>query len=342
MKKNKKKFLSLGMVLLMSLGLFACEKEIEKNESTINASSMETESLPTPTDASFETKEEKLQGSISKELLELENEAAALEEKLQNAMTQTDMNVLSGELYLLWDNELNDLWKRIKEKNTKEEMDKLLDEERQWIKDKEAKVKKAGAEFEGGSIQPLIENQEATNITKERVYELAKILGKLTNEEVVIPASNITSANATDTFGEDNIFEYGDSKCGNNYMQTVAGNIVEGKQWKYEFENNNMRLDDELVNFYDLESKTEVGDFFDSFRAVNPGKETMTWTLYDTKTGEVHYVGVLEFEIKNEKDNYGFYQMKLKKMTVSDSRTNDMRAYRFDEPELNDKGEGNG
>ena len=40
-------------------------------------------------------------------------------------------------------------------------MAKLLEEQRAWIKDKEAAVQEAGKEAEGGSLQPLLENTEA-------------------------------------------------------------------------------------------------------------------------------------------------------------------------------------
>lgn len=54
-----------------------------------------------------------------------------------------------------------------------EEMAVLTEEELRWIADKEAAVQEAGAEFEGGSMQPLIINQKAAALTSDRVYELA-------------------------------------------------------------------------------------------------------------------------------------------------------------------------
>ncbi len=51
-------------------------------------------------------------------------------------------------------------------------MEKLTEEQRAWIKEKEKAVSDAGAEFEGGSIQPLIENGEASEWTEKRVREL--------------------------------------------------------------------------------------------------------------------------------------------------------------------------
>ena len=86
------------------------------------------------------------------------------------------MNQLSKELYLLWDNELNSLWSRLKEKLDADAMKQLTDEEREWIQWKDLEVKAAGSEAEGGSLQPLLENDRAAELTRNRVYELAERL----------------------------------------------------------------------------------------------------------------------------------------------------------------------
>ena len=101
-----------------------------------------------------------------------------IEDKLQNdsSLTQSEMNTLSGDLYKLWDDELNSIWARLKEKLDESTMDQLTQEERQWISDKDEQVEAAGKEAEGGSLQPLLENDEAAEITKARVYELAQYL----------------------------------------------------------------------------------------------------------------------------------------------------------------------
>ena len=46
--------------------------------------------------------------------------------------------------------------------------------ERDWIASKDAEVQAAGQEHEGGSAQPLDEAMKAAELTKARVYELAK------------------------------------------------------------------------------------------------------------------------------------------------------------------------
>lgn len=117
------------------------------------------------------------QSAIDTELEALAAKAAELEIQIENGMlSQSELNQLSGELYVLWDDELNSMWKRIREILPEEEMDRLTAEELEWIDEKEAAAAEAGAGFEGGSMQPFLVNSTAANLTKNRVYELAAYL----------------------------------------------------------------------------------------------------------------------------------------------------------------------
>ena len=87
-----------------------------------------------------------------------------------------DLNEASAEEYELWDDELNQIWARLKETLDEDTMKKLTEEERQWVAEKEAAIKEAGAECEGGSMQPMLENLKGAELTRERVYELADML----------------------------------------------------------------------------------------------------------------------------------------------------------------------
>jgi len=107
----------------------------------------------------------------------LEEKALIIEDFLEHdAVTQTDMNMKSQELYELWDDALNYIWDELKHSLPEEEFAKLLDEQLTWIAEKELAQKEAGKDFEGGSIYPLIVNSEAARITEERVYELYALL----------------------------------------------------------------------------------------------------------------------------------------------------------------------
>ena len=82
----------------------------------------------------------------------------------------------SKELYDLWDEALNYVWKELKVKLNSDEFSKLQNEQRKWISDKENKVKEAGKEYEGGSMYALAVNSEGAKLTEERVKELYKKL----------------------------------------------------------------------------------------------------------------------------------------------------------------------
>lgn len=106
----------------------------------------------------------------------LEAQAADIKAALEQAQSQSEMNQKAHELYVLWDDALNELWGKLQDSLPEDEFDELLDEQIQWIEDKENAVEEAGKEVEGGSMYPLITNSEAAGITEERVYEFYELL----------------------------------------------------------------------------------------------------------------------------------------------------------------------
>ena len=112
------------------------------------------------------------------ELLNIaENNAKAITDSLENEdLNQAELNEKSAELYKVWDKLLNDFWAELKGSLPKDEYETLLNEQRAWIKEKEAAVEKAGAEYAGGSAEPMARNMKAASMTEERVYELYKLL----------------------------------------------------------------------------------------------------------------------------------------------------------------------
>lgn len=105
--------------------------------------------------------------------------AAELEDSITNdPLDQSQLNQKSMELYKLWDDMLNSIWRDLKETKDPKTMETLTEEEREWIGLKDREMAKAGAEFEGGSMQPMLENLKGAEMTKERVQELMEILEK--------------------------------------------------------------------------------------------------------------------------------------------------------------------
>jgi len=107
---------------------------------------------------------------------EAEELERSIEETLQEAYTQADMNTASYEHYLLWDGLLNELWGILKQLLDEDAMRQLTNEELAWIQEKEQLVAEAGSGYEGGSLYPAVTNSTAAHLTKERVYELLEYL----------------------------------------------------------------------------------------------------------------------------------------------------------------------
>ena len=141
----------------------------------------ETTAAPETTAATETTEAEQTEPAGSYDWLDdymesLKAQADDIHAALQEAQAQAEMNQRAYELYTLWDGALNELWGKLQEALPEDEFDKLLDEQIQWIADKEAAVEEAGKEVEGGSMYPLITNSKAASITEERVYEFYELL----------------------------------------------------------------------------------------------------------------------------------------------------------------------
>ncbi|MBO5999581.1 MAG: DUF1311 domain-containing protein [Lachnospiraceae bacterium] len=110
--------------------------------------------------------------SIRSALKETEEEADRLQAELDSDIPQVQMNLTSEELYKVWDHQLNLIWGYLKENLDAGAMKTLTAEQVKWIDSKESEVAKAAAEYEGGSIAPLVANMKAAELTRDRVYEL--------------------------------------------------------------------------------------------------------------------------------------------------------------------------
>lgn len=115
-----------------------------------------------------------LSDEIAVEIFYTEEQEKVVEKKQQEADTQPEMNETAKEMYQLWDDTLNAVWKLLEANLSESDMEVLRKEKNEWIVSKEAEVQAAGQENEGGSLQPLLEAATAAELTKARVYELAK------------------------------------------------------------------------------------------------------------------------------------------------------------------------
>lgn len=136
--------------------------------------------------------------TIQDEITRIQGKAYEYESDIFNAETQLERNLYSGDLYQLWDDELNSLWKRLSKELTPEMKKKVLNQQRAWIKRKDENVKSAGDMVSGGSIQSLVCNSRAAEMTRVRVYVLAKYLANVKNEPFTISSEIKESLNELD------------------------------------------------------------------------------------------------------------------------------------------------
>ena len=94
-------------------------------------------------------------------------------------LTQADLNEKSQQLYGTWDYILNEIWKVLKRNLNTEDMTSLTEEQLEWIVMKEASMKEAGAEVEGGSMYGLVVSLRGAELTKERGYELMELVNEV-------------------------------------------------------------------------------------------------------------------------------------------------------------------
>ena len=92
------------------------------------------------------------------------------------AQTQLEMNDDAIRAYEKVDKELNLVYKQVIGKMSEQEKTKIKTAQRKWIKMKESSCTKEAAEYEGGSMYPMIYHDCLAIKTKKRLTELKKML----------------------------------------------------------------------------------------------------------------------------------------------------------------------
>lgn len=144
--------------------------------------------------------------SIQDEIAEVEAKSYEYENAVWDSMSQLEMNQTTAQWYRLWDDELNSLWGRLTDELDAETKAEILEEQREWIKRKEQNIRGAGAEAFGGSLQPLLENSIAEEMTRARAYILAGYLAEARNETFTI-SSEIQESIDTADISINDVFE---------------------------------------------------------------------------------------------------------------------------------------
>lgn len=154
--------------MLFSSGCSAKEepKQEQKQQEQVQTQSAEDEKSEDAEGTDTDTEETSAVGEIQKELATVEEQSDEYENADWSSMGQQDMNQTTAQWYQLWDDELNSLWSRLSDELNAETKATVLEEQRAWIKRKEARVNGAGMEVYGGSLQPQLENTVAEEMTR--------------------------------------------------------------------------------------------------------------------------------------------------------------------------------
>lgn len=107
------------------------------------------------------------------ELNDIEKEIDTLRENSE-AITTREMEKEEEEIYITWDDALNEIYGVLEEQLSKEQMDKLREEQRQWIEYRDEMAKKASQKYEDASMEQLEYKATQATLTKERCYELVE------------------------------------------------------------------------------------------------------------------------------------------------------------------------
>jgi len=74
--------------------------------------------------------------TIQDELARIELKSLEFENADWDSMPQQEMNQLTGQWYMLWDEELNSLWGRLSDELDAQKKTEVLEEQRAWIKER--------------------------------------------------------------------------------------------------------------------------------------------------------------------------------------------------------------
>lgn len=145
--------------------------------------------------------------SLQEELENIETITKKYTPLAEKAETQGEMNVLSRWFYMIWDTELNNLWKRFCDLADQQTKEQVLAEQRNWISMKEeVTLLSIGSSEENGSIYPLLQNSFLEEITKNRSYLLANKLAEIKGESFAMPERSEKYGLFVDNQGTGNVY----------------------------------------------------------------------------------------------------------------------------------------
>ncbi|MGD6842449.1 lysozyme inhibitor LprI family protein [Bacillus infantis] len=84
------------------------------------------------------------------------------------------MKKVENDRWEIWDDRLNEIYGVLQEQLPAEEMESLREEQRDWLKERDARALEASLKYEGGTQEHLEYVAVLANLTEERCYELVE------------------------------------------------------------------------------------------------------------------------------------------------------------------------
>jgi uncharacterized protein YecT (DUF1311 family) len=152
------------------------EKAEEENTEQKEESNTESQNTKSNEETNGAIKEQSPSGEKEKYIKKLDDIKNGLGEfeKVLKTGTQVEMGQAYGEIFARWDRALNDIYGALEKQLSASEMDKLRENQREWITYRDETAKKASLKFEGGTMESLEYVSTQARITEDRCYELVE------------------------------------------------------------------------------------------------------------------------------------------------------------------------
>jgi uncharacterized protein YecT (DUF1311 family) len=196
--KNNHRVLLVMLFLVLAIVISACGSSSDNPQANLNAEDIDenqTENSPADADhtelndeentsnhastdsndgKSFESvdNDNEITDNKKEEYLKELNDMEELDRNLDVATTTEGMEEQEAERYKTWDEELNEIYGALETMLDEEQMEKLREEQRSWIKDRDELAKQSSLKYEGGSTESLEYVATQASLTRERCYEL--------------------------------------------------------------------------------------------------------------------------------------------------------------------------
>ncbi|MFJ8066389.1 lysozyme inhibitor LprI family protein [Psychrobacillus sp. NPDC096426] len=176
--KNNRKTLTVIFTLVLVI-LAACGNPTDElstksnNDSSGNDSTQnrdEDSSNADRTENSLEDADDTK--SKKEEYLKILNDMEEADRYSNVGTTMLELEEQEAERNKKWDVELNQIYGVLKEQLGTEQMDKLREEQRNWVKHRDEIAKESSLKYKGGSMESLEYVATQAILTRERCYEL--------------------------------------------------------------------------------------------------------------------------------------------------------------------------